>query len=800
MASVPLAAGVLVSSPPESAGTPVEFGIRNLNQSLAPISDDIQIRVFTVSDAADATANAAIKSLPEKAESFAIARSGKDIVIVGRDATGAMYGCLELAERIEMNGAKALNIRKPIVQSPAVEFRAINPFLTVPYNETDENWYFLQTDYWERYLDQLARARINWIDLHGMYDIRSTGFPNLYPYFVASEQFPDVGVGPEIAARNLAMLNKIIAMAKARGIKVALMSYSAGWKGTGRTPTSEPTSENLAAYTREAVRKMIDSCPDLAWIGFRIGESGQKEDFFLKSYIPAIEEASRQIPLYTRTWITKKDRVLAIGRQFPGRFYAEIKYNGEQFGPPYIVAGGRMQGWHDYSYREYYSYPRSYDILYQLRANGTHRVFYWGNPLWAARANESSTLAGSIGLCVEPMDAYYPKYDYRHRVDSPNRWFKWQCERDWYWYDVWGRTGYDPSLGRSDKLWKHLLAKRFGKAAAGDLYEALKWASMIVPDYYTSYCLGPDHRHMAVELEWGGDVKAWAEGKPLDGQNIQSPAEYAQSLITNRPSARANPITMAAYVAQEARETRKFVQRARARMKTPTPEFNDLTTELEMLADLGDYFSHKMIAAAHFAVMTAWKDVSLEPAIRKELGSAAEAWGKLAATGDTHYKPFIDTLRMHTEEYSWTKEGEKLPQDLVALDKAVTDIRASGGQGNAPAVQVGLPKPGPQIASCKSSVTDAGEAMKKLTVSVRFKPGAEPQQVFLKTKPFPSDKGPWVLTPMAKRLNAWTSEANVQPEGLMWCIEALDAKGNGTLWPGFRRETPYKYVGPWEVK
>ena len=100
---------------------------------------------------------AAGNAVPAKPESFAIARAGDDIAIVGRDETGAMYGCFELAERLDMKGPAAFNIDKTVVQSPAVEFRAVNPFITTPYKETDAGWYFLQEDYWEGYLDLLAR-------------------------------------------------------------------------------------------------------------------------------------------------------------------------------------------------------------------------------------------------------------------------------------------------------------------------------------------------------------------------------------------------------------------------------------------------------------------------------------------------------------------------------------------------------------------------------------------------------------------------------------------------------------------
>jgi hypothetical protein len=788
---------------PTLALTPKEFGTRDLMKAVAAtqgVPPKMMFRVGVPGDYQTAAFKAALKVLPVKAESFAVARSGSEIAIVGRDEVGAMYGCFELAERLDMQGRLALDIRRPIVQSPAVSFRAVNPFLTLPYKEDGSNWYFLQEDYWEGYLDQLARARINWVDLHGMYDLKSTGFPNLYCYFITSDQFPDVGVEPEVAKRNLAMLNKVISMAKARGIKFGIMSYAAKWDGEGlRKPTSERTGDNLAAYTREVVRKMIEQCPDLAMIGFRIGETGMKETFFKDSYIPAIKEAGRTIDLYTRTWLARKPPIVDIGREFPGRFFVEIKYNGEQFGPPYIIAGGRTVKWHSYFFQDYYSYPQSYKIIYQLRANGTHRVFPWGEPELAARANVESTLGGVLGLCVEPIDAYYPKHDSRHKDDSPNRWYKWQYQRDWLWYHVWGRTAYDPALGKRDDLWIRMFAKRFGKEAAPHIYQAMKWASKIVPDAYTAYCFGPDHRNHAIELEWGDNVKAFSKGQPFDTQNIIPTREFAQRLVNGDPDGRTTPLAMASYLAEESAKTMQALESARQAMPDTTPEFNDLSTELRMLAYLGSYYAHKLTAGALYAVMVESSDLSLESRIRTELDAAHAAWRNLAKIGDEHYKPFLDTLRMRTEEYTWSKEAERLPTDLKVLDETIAEVKASGKTGRAPAIPLPAAKCSAKIAKVDSVLLPTtATALQRLKVAVTFKDPAKCGKVSLKWKPMPSETD-WTLTPMAASNGVYSAQVDVTPDGLLWCVEVVDTAGTGTIWPDFRVETPYRVVLPWDA-
>jgi hypothetical protein len=81
---------------------------------------------------------------------------------------------------------------------------------------------------------------------------------------------------------------------------------------------------------------------------------------------------------------------------------------------------------------------------------------------------------------------------------------------------------------------------------------------------------------------------------------------------------------------------------------------------------------------------------------------------------------------------------------------------------------------------------------------VNLKDARGVDKVYLKTKSFPSERS-WTSTPMTIRRDMFSAEVPITPEGLMWCIEALDKDGNGTLWPDFRRETPYKVVLPWNA-
>ncbi|MFQ3549696.1 MAG: hypothetical protein SNJ70_08095, partial [Armatimonadota bacterium] len=785
--------------------TPTGFGVKDLkNADFSSVKDNITIKVFVKGDNLQNQYKSLISILPDKAESFVISRYGYDIVILGSDHSGAMYGCFEWIERFKIDGNKAFDIKTPIIQTPQIEFRAVNPFLTLPYKESEEDWWFLNEKYWEGYLNLLARSRFNWIDLHGMYDIKTTKFPNMYPYFIISEKYPEVGVEPQKAKRNLDMLNKAIRMAKERGIKFAIMSYSTNFEGPFLRKHSYNLDEaTVAEYTKEVVRKTIEQCPELDMIGFRIGESGRSGDFFRMSYVPAIKEAGREIDLYTRTWLTEKEPVLGIGEDFPGRFFVEIKYNGEQFGPPYIVSGGITLNRHSYFYQDYYSYPKNYKIIYQIRTNGSHRVFYWGNPIIASRANLCGTLGGAIGSCIEPIHSYYPNYNFRQKDDSPNRWFDWQFERDWYFYTVWGRTAYNPALAYKDDVWVNMFAQRFGSKASKDVYLAMKYASKIIPDALTAYLIHPDHRNHAPELETSGNVFHWSGNMPFDIQNVQLHEEWAERILSGKPSARVSPIKMADYLADSVRLTKHYVAEAKRKNPNPNPEFNDLMTELTALAHLGDYYQHKLRAASLLALLIKSGDIEGnnyggEKLIREELKLAHNAWNELAKIGDEYYKPFVDTLRMYTEEFTWSEEGKKLAEDFEALDKSVEEAKAGGLKQIVPSIAVIGDGKGPKLFDISSNLEKMNESVKRLHVKVKAEDKAGIKSVLLKWKPLPSERL-WSTKPMVLKDGYYSAYIDVYPDGLQWGIEALDNQNNGTLFPDFRREDPYKIVEAWNA-
>lgn len=630
-------------------------------------------------------------------ESFAIRSEDGRIIITGADETGAMYGAMELGERVRMSGAAALGDVN-VTAAPFLRDRGLNVFLTLPWNyeknDTDydpaaltdpDRWWFQNDDYWRTLLDLMARARLNWLDLHGTWDISVTDAPNLYAYFVNCPDFPAVGVSPEIKAANLARLNRVTEMAHARGIRVSLMAYEARLSTPhNRTPPYPNDEKTAYAYTRQAVETMIRGVPGLDAIGFRVGESGRGGEFF-RCYLEAVEHSGRSIPLYTRSWVTRRAKLLPLAAA-ASDFTIEIKYNGEQWGPAYPIAGGRAAGWYSYSFEDYLSDPGAgpfkklwpgnpladggawpqepYKIVWQVRLNGTHRIFPFNDPDWVRRSVRAMKLGTATGYTVEPINAYFPASPTYYLADPGSRWCNWIHERDALFLMSWGRLGYDP--GTPPQVFEAMAHERFG-ARSAEISRSWQAASRIIPTAFSAYSLGPDHRSHAPELEWGGDLRAFIDREPFDSHVFMSVKELVARQATGGIDGRLTPLDAAAMLEKLRDESLALTRVPLSDVpEASRGQVRELQQSTAMLAHLADYYAARFRGAVALARSEAaqGKGAAAPAGAGAFVRASLNAWRALSDSPESRfYKPFTDRLRMGTNSFHWRNELPKMEEE-----------------------------------------------------------------------------------------------------------------------------------------
>ncbi|KPJ64106.1 hypothetical protein AMK68_02300, partial [candidate division KD3-62 bacterium DG_56] len=653
-------------------------------------------------------------------------------------------------------------------------------------------------------------------------------------------------------------------------------------------PPYPDNSETRGNYIRDIVPKLMKAAPGLDFIGYRIGESGEGEEFYNRAFVDGVRAGERPIKLYTRTWGASRGPLVRLSELSPGETYLEIKYNGEQFGLPYIIPGGRMGG--SYSYQDYGRLPRKYDIIWQIRANGTHRIFPWGDPEFVRRGMEAVHHVGAVGFCTEPMSAYYPWTNYYLKdPEQRQQCFQWTYERDWFWDYLFGRLAYDPKT--PEAVWLNLFERRWGEAGL-EIYRAYLSMSKIVPTIWATHCLGPDHRNMAPEMENGGSIESFLKERPADVAVIQDPQQYVENLKMGRGSGRATPMEMAEILVAAAANAEMHMRKARAQLGEPSQPFECLDTAVSALAELAQYYARKIVAGVALGKYLAGNDWADLYRCRWLVDQSHAHWAKLAEITETHYLPVIDTLRMHTMEFTWQAEGKKLARDHEVLDRLgragidsipqkqepptvghfplaralpreairmtcsaahqsgirLVTLRyqsADGGErsvlmtpvpnqewvylGVIPAedvkpgsitysivaerpeagspegerttavgphvIQVNADRTPPQIRNLRH---DHEGTASETTISAEITDDTEVGEVTLWWRPLPSGEN-WQRAKMMPAAGEYRATVPVTSDGLLYYVEAVDRAANGSQYPHFLKEQPYRVIDPWPV-
>src|SRR5262249_11889807 len=120
--------------------TPIEYGRLQLSIQLGATDTPIAIRIATIDEpGVEQRLSARSVALDSRPESYAIGPGADEILVVGRDQVGAMYGAFELGERARMTGAMPSEV---ITGAPAVPIRGSNLFLVLPVR-SETQWWFL---------------------------------------------------------------------------------------------------------------------------------------------------------------------------------------------------------------------------------------------------------------------------------------------------------------------------------------------------------------------------------------------------------------------------------------------------------------------------------------------------------------------------------------------------------------------------------------------------------------------------------------------------------------------------------
>lgn len=767
-------------------------------------------------------AGTTIPVVPEALAIMTTRSHGTPMLALCGDDRGLMYAALDTAMRVRWAKGADNPFRdvRPLVEQPFVRERSLSMYVM---NRAYWESRFYDERYWSRYLDMLAADRFNHLLI--IFGYENGGFlAPPYPYFFDTPGFPGVHMAdltPEQQKRNLAALNRLIDMAHARGIGVAVGIWDHIYRGGVQTGGAEwpadykdrpvpntvqgVTPDNLNAYTMASLKQLLVSVPALDSIQFRVHEeSGLKREEMEGFWRAVFEYVQKQKPgmlLEARAKGTPDsiiDTALAAGVNLR----VETKYWMEQMGLPFHPTHVNPPDQHNrrHGYADLLRYPQRYQMNWRLWNGGTSRVLLWADPEYVRRYSQTTTLYDSPNWDVnEPlatkMEAQHPEAAPFELLQADRRYYDYEFERYWHFYQVWGRVGYNPNTPAD--TWDHEFRERFG-AAGPHVEAALHRASGVLPMIVAAvypYRLFPTTRGWAERQSLGATLAQYATNEGTDVEQFESFAEAAKRIVAAGATAKRTPAATSRWFDQTADAILADVSEAQAAAGPRGKEFDSTVTDLRILAQLARFHARRSLAAVSYNEFKQTGDSrALDEAIAGER-EAIDAWrGLVDAAGDQ----YTTNLAMGACNYRlcghWRDELALLEHAYVQLEQLHPDVKPAASSRRA--ASSSTDRTPPQVDADRLATARAGQP---LQISARVVDPSGIQSVRLRYRRVTQfDDYATLEMQLSGKPGVYT--ATVPGDALspqwdfMYFVEAIDKARNGTMWPDLLKETPYVIV------
>ncbi len=390
-------------------------------------------------------------------EAFYLGRTGDEWVVEGSDASGVLYGCLELARLVkETHG---LPEHPNLTDKPAFKIRGTNLFW-MKWGEKGYNWpvtpqnfpWFFDRDLMIGYLDELAANRYNTIYFWN-------GHP--FPYFLKLPRYPEARMLPDAELeRNIEYMKWFTAEADKRGLWTVFHfynihvppSFAKAHEAEGVRVENQAATPLLVAYTRYAISEFVNNYPSVGLM-LTAGEAlrVKPEEFVRDAIIAGIKDTGKHPPLIVRQWTIDPYRYRDVIKPNYDNLYTMMKHNTEMIVSPHP----------DPRHKTWIAFGQSH--LVNVHENSDLKPFRWGSPVFIQQMTAIWKEMGASGFHLYPATSWlWPAALDRVPLST--------IDRDRIWIEAFGRYGWQPNRppAEEETFWKQRLAARFGSVQAGD--------------------------------------------------------------------------------------------------------------------------------------------------------------------------------------------------------------------------------------------------------------------------------------------------------------------------------------------
>ncbi len=394
---------------------------------------------------------------------------GKAWVVKGADASGTLYGCLELINRMNPKLPEKISERdqpEMVLRGTCIGLQKpyYLPGRTVyeyPYTPETFPWFY-DKQLWIQYLDMMVENRYNSLYLWNGHPFASLVKLKEYPYAVE--------VDDATFKKNEEIFKFLTEEADKRGIWVIQMFYNIllskpfAEKHNLKTQDRErPITPLMSDYTRKSIAAFVGKYPNVGLL-ITLGEAmegvGQDDvDWFTKTIIPGVQDGLKALgqktepPIVLRAHDTDAPRVMKAALPMYKNLYTMAKFNGEAL-TTYTPRG------------KWAELHRTLSNIGTVHIENVHILanlepFRYGSADFVQKSVQAMhNVYGANGLHLYPQASYW---DWPYTADSASTRLL-QLDRDWIWYQTWARYAWKADRNRSQEInfWGNQLAQKYG--------------------------------------------------------------------------------------------------------------------------------------------------------------------------------------------------------------------------------------------------------------------------------------------------------------------------------------------------
>lgn len=531
-------------------------------------------------------------------------------VISGGSETGALYGCMELKERVERMGempaeitfgdAPVFKLRGPAVGLQKTKVEA--PRLTYEYPITPGRFpWFYDREMWTKFMDMLLDMRCNVLYIW-------SGHP--FSSLVKVPDYPEaLEVTEEEFQQNRELFGWLTKECDRRGIWVVLKFYNIHIplpfaRAHGLELLQSNISPLVADYTRQSIREFIKSFPHIGLmvcLGEALRGTQNKTDWFIDTIIPGVKDGVREAglaeepPIILRGHDCDPIGAMEEAKKKYTNLYTMWKYNGESLTTYYPK--GNWQKIHQSLSGLGTTHIMNIHILADLEP------FQFNAPLYIQKCVQAGqNRYGCNGLHLYPL--FYWDWPYTPDKVSPRLL---QMDRDHIWFAAWFRYAWNPDREENTEreYWENVFARHYGisRESAEKLLAAQENAAQCAPKLLGRVGITEGNRQtlsLGMSMSQFTNVRRFRPNRELwesVARKGEQPDDYMKKEVNREPHLGETPYDCVEEVSAHAKKALALCEAVIKAEGEDREELNRLYTDAQAVYSMTISYCRKIEAA-----------------------------------------------------------------------------------------------------------------------------------------------------------------------------------------------------------